>query len=78
MAFEKELATMMQNGLTISDCIIAFAKLNTENDLSLIELARDQHHQDGEVEIDDFTVVSIPADNETGAYVLAWVWAERN
>ena len=36
------------------------------------ELAREEHHKDGECEIDSNAVVSLSEDG--GAYVASWVW----
>jgi hypothetical protein len=36
------------------------------------ELAKEKHHREGELEIDDYSMVSEGDDN--GAYVQAWVW----
>lgn len=43
------------------------------------EIAKDEWQQDGEIEIDDNAVVSIPEEDEElrGAYVQAWIWIER-
>jgi hypothetical protein len=38
------------------------------------DLAKQQHHHDGECEIDHNAVISEGDDN--GAYVQAWVWVE--
>jgi hypothetical protein len=40
----------------------------------ILRLAKDQHHKDGEIEIDDGSTVSEGDDN--GAYVQAWVWVD--
>jgi hypothetical protein len=40
-----------------------------------VSKARDQHHRDGELEIDDPGVIVSKGD-DTGAYVSAWVWVE--
>lgn len=50
----------------------------------IIELARDQHHSEGSVEVDDFDELMNPADavgkvsegDDNGAYVMAWVWVD--
>jgi hypothetical protein len=42
--------------------------------LEIIELARNEHQQDGEVEIDDNAQLS--EGNDNGCYVQAWVWVE--
>lgn len=41
---------------------------------AIVELAIDQHHVDGEVEVDANAEVSEGEDN--GAYVQAWVWVD--
>ncbi len=40
----------------------------------IVDLAKSQHHRDGECEIDDTATVSEGDDN--GAYVQAWVWVD--
>lgn len=44
------------------------------------ELAREQHQEDGQCEIDDNAVLSLDsledADRNEGCYVQAWVWVE--
>jgi hypothetical protein len=45
-----------------------------ERRLGIIELAREQHQEEGEVEIDDNAQLSEGDDN--GCYVQAWVWAD--
>ena len=40
--------------------------------LSILELARNEHQKDGEVEIDDNAQLS--EGNDNGCYVAAWVW----
>ena len=40
--------------------------------LEILELARNEHQKDGEVEIDDNAQLSEGSDN--GCYVAAWVW----
>lgn len=44
----------------------------TEYDAHMIELAYDQYHNDGEIEIDQHSAVVSASDE--GAYVMAWVW----
>lgn len=41
---------------------------------AIIELARQQHQKEGQVEIDDSAQLSEGDDN--GCYVQAWVWAD--
>lgn len=40
----------------------------------IVSLAREQHHVDGEVEIDEGAKLSEGDDN--GCYVQAWVWCD--
>ena len=47
-----------------------------ERDALIVQMARDLHHVDGELEIDPGAAVSEGADN--GAYVQAWVWVDFN
>ena len=50
----------------------------------LIEIARDKHNSDGEVEIDEFLMedgkevlpTSRISESDRGAYVMAWVWVD--
>ena len=78
---EVELAKI--EGLKFADCVKFFAnrdgderKANTreerERHQSIVQMAKDEYHRDGEVEVDDTTVLSEGEDN--GAYVCAWVW----
>jgi len=43
------------------------------------EMAKEQYHRDGKIEIDDNAPVSreSPGESEDGAYVQAWVWVNR-
>lgn len=65
-------------GLTFGTCVEVFAAQPdpdaTEDREAIIERARDEHQSDGEVEIDDPTIVSWSSDG--GAYVMAWVWVD--
>jgi len=78
---EAQLAKI--EGLKFADCVRFFAdrdgdehKSNTpderERHLSIVQMAKDEYHRDGEIEVDDTTVLSEGEDN--GAYVCAWVW----
>jgi hypothetical protein len=42
------------------------------NENRYIKAARRMHHRDGEIEVDDWPLIS-PSD-DGGAYVQAWVW----
>ena len=77
MMFKEPLTTehikelMTANGLTFSDCIRAFA---APNDHPAIVKARETIARDGEIEIDDHTLIS--GSDGPGEYVLAWVWVD--
>lgn len=45
----------------------------SEYDARMIGLASDEHHRDGEIEIDETQTVVSESD-DGGAYVMAWVW----
>lgn len=61
---------LKEAGLGFRDCIAAFSE---DDDNPYVKAAREIHHVEGEVEVDEFTVVSKDDDAE-GAYVMAWVW----
>jgi len=65
------LAKLKERGLTFNDCIEAFGVERDEDRYA--SKAWEEKHRDGELEIDDTTVVS---DSDDGAYVLAWVWVD--
>jgi hypothetical protein len=52
-------------------CADCFQKVEGRR-AGIIELARNEHQKDGEVEIDDDARLSEGTDN--GCYVQAWVW----
>ena len=58
----------------------ALDAMNTEVEelrrVAIIDMARDQHGREGEVEIDDNAILSEGEDN--GTYVQAWVWVDFN
>ena len=60
---------LTENGLC-PDCRID----DDERRFEIIELAREQHQKDGELEIDDDARVS--EGNDNGCYVGAWVWLD--
>lgn len=45
-----------------------------ERDEQIREMASDEYHRDGELEIDDGAIISEGDDN--GAYVMAWRWVD--
>ena len=60
---------LTDNGLC-PDCRID----DEERRFEIIELAREQHQKEGELEIDDDARVS--EGNDNGCYVGAWVWLD--
>jgi hypothetical protein len=56
-------------GLTFADCVRFFAAPDSDPHVSA---ASDIYHCDGEVEVDDITVLS--EGDDAGCYVMAWVW----
>jgi hypothetical protein len=60
-------------GLNFSDCIKFFGERN-KREKRVGALARARLSREGELEIDDMTVISEGDDN--GSYVMAWVWLE--
>lgn len=64
-----------EHGLIFADCVRAFSERQTEVAAEYIELARERWHDEGTVEIDDWTIVS-GCDGASGDYVLAWVWVD--
>jgi len=63
------LSHLVRDGLTFGDCVQAFGV--TERQDPAVALARRLFHEEGDIEIEDTTVVS--RDEGYGAYVLAWV-----
>lgn len=47
-------------------------KKQTKRERVIVEMAREQHHDEGTCEVDNNAEVSEGDDN--GAYVQAWVW----
>lgn len=60
-------------GLSFSDCVAEFG-VDRDSD-PYAHAAHAAYHTDGEIEIDDTTVLS---DSEKGNYVLAWCWIGKN
>jgi hypothetical protein len=71
----KRLENLIRDGLTFSDCVAAFG-VKRDSDV-FARRAYEQHHREGEIEIDDVTVIS-GCDNPEGDYVMAWVWADTS
>jgi hypothetical protein len=72
---QQALAALIDAGLTFSEAVEVFAARQSEQDQTLIHLARERHHVDGEIEIDDDTILSESEDD--GFYVMAWVWVNN-
>lgn len=68
-----ELTRLKDAGLTFSDCVKVFGVERDKDPHA--SAAFEQKHRDGELEIDDTTVVS---DSDDGAYVMAWVWVDKD
>ena len=60
------------NGLTFGDCVNFFAE---PDGCPYVKAAREIYHRDGEVEVDDRSVLSQSTDD--GDYVMAWVWVSN-
>jgi len=74
-ALVDELKSLKDRGLKFSDCVLAFGVKKDSSPLALA--AEASHAEDGEIEIDDITVISADGSkNPLSGYVLAWVWAE--
>lgn len=72
---ELEIGFDQLRGVELGQCISHLAQSNDERATRLISRARDLHHVDGEVEIDDTAIISGANDTSApGDYVLAWVW----
>lgn len=68
--FQTELAKLKAEGLTFAQCITAFA---AASDDPFVKAAQELvSGKEGELEVDDVTVISESEDG--GAYVLSWVW----
>lgn len=66
-------AVLDDAGVTFADCVAAFAAPDGD---PLVEAARVQYHREGEIEIDQTTVLS-GSKGSGGDYVLAWVWVDN-
>jgi hypothetical protein len=76
MATSQELLRQaIDAGATLGCFLSMYAEKNTERDLAIIAKAREVHHREGEIEIDDTTICSGSGDG--GDYVLAWVWVDE-
>jgi hypothetical protein len=66
------LAGLMDAGLQFSSVVQMYNDGQGRAFDAVIDQARQRHHVEGEVEIDDFPIISESGDN--GTYVSAWVW----
>jgi len=78
IALQERLAALIEEGLTFSDCVKAFGDDRDSDPYA--SMAKTKHAVEGEVEIDDTTVISIsegPHGREEGAYVMGWLWVRN-
>jgi hypothetical protein len=68
---QQGLTALIDRGLKFGTCVRAFAEKQSPEELKYSELARNRN-RDGELEVDETSVVSLSDDN--GAYVMAWLW----
>lgn len=59
--------------LTFSDCVAHFASKRTAREKAIVAWAQ-EHDKEGELEVDDSSILSEGDDN--GTYVLAWQWLD--
>jgi hypothetical protein len=64
----------LMNAISATSEFIAEHDANQETYADTIQAARDEHHRDGEVELDDEVLLSVGDD--PGIYVSAWVWID--
>lgn len=74
---QEALEVLIGMGLTFSDCLKAFAARRSEKEMAFVKAAKQLHHDEGTLEVDDAAQVSID-DPEVGAYVMAWVWVDSD
>lgn len=65
-----------RRGLGLADVTVALAAKRDAYDLAAVKVAKENHEDEGEVEIDDNALTSRD-DDESGCYVMAWVWAPK-
>ena len=70
---QQELAALKSKGLTFSDCIKLWG-VDRDSD-PYAAAANKKYGSEGQVEIDDTTVLS---DSSEGQYVLAWLWIGKD
>ena len=72
---KKLIAEAVKAGATFAMFMEQYAAANPPDE-AIIQKARDKHHVDGELEIDDVTITS--GSDGPGDYVLAWVWVDKD
>ena len=71
----QKLLSLIADGLLFSQCINAFGK-DVADDW-YVQQAKREFHEEGFIEIDDTSVVSISEAEAEGAYVLGWLWVDK-
>lgn len=66
-------ALLDAHGIRFRDCVDAFGATRKDNPYVLT--AQSLHHNEGEVEIEDTTVLS---EADEGVWVMAWIWVSKN
>ncbi len=70
------LKALAREGLTFSDCVKVFAEQDHDQDTdAYVSAAEDRYAEEGSIEVDAPTVVSVSDDG--GAYVMAWLWVSN-
>ena len=82
LEMKKTLESLYKKGLRFPDCVEFFSKKRTSEERTFVKIAQETEFNG--IEIDDNAVVSLPETDETvdgphkGAYVMAWVWVEKD
>ena len=64
-----------EHNMQFADAVEFFASRQSELVQRYATYARENCQDDGDLEFDDFAIVSVSADR--GAYVLAWKWVDQ-
>jgi hypothetical protein len=72
------MAAAVKAGGTFSDYMQARATFDppSAEEVALVERARELYHCEGDLELDDLTMVS-GCEEPTGDYVLCWKWVDK-
>lgn len=74
-SLKERLIVLIEEGLSFSDALNAFAERRSDDEQSYVQAAREKvANQEGSLEVDDNAVVSESDDG--GAYVMGWVWVD--